>query len=53
MKREIRELFNPFVNEANSYRLLWSRNLSRLPVNKDLARLSSSIEILDGSGFVV
>ena len=53
MKRELRDLLDPFINQANSYRLLWSRHLSRLPVHKDLARLSGHIEIVDRNGEIV
>ena len=52
-KRELRGLLDPFISQANAYRLLWSRNLSRLPVHKDLARLSNNIEILDEDGLTV
>lgn len=52
-KRELRELLDPFISQANAYRLLWSRNLGRLPVHKDIARLSNNIEILTDDGEVV
>jgi len=50
IRRNIRELLEPLVGERNAYSVLWSRQLARLPVHKDIARLSKNLTIFDAYG---
>jgi len=53
MKRELREVFEPFVDEIGAYLVLWQRNLLRVPVHKDLVRLSKNLIIVDSNDHLV
>ena len=46
-RKEIRDLLDLFVDEANAYRLIWDRPIKRQPVHKDICRLADRIKIVD------